>query len=154
MDYNQLMLRAAAKGDLERVKHCYAQLSSCDVNMALEAAAEGGHLSTIDFLLSVGASPNSGLNGACLSNNEVLITKFIGVGADDFKWAFNRSAQAGHLELVKRWLDYDPNLDCEQAAIWAMRRDYGGPHEEVLKYFEELHPGVTHSSVQQICKAM
>jgi hypothetical protein len=60
MDYEHA---CALKGNLESVKNCYAY-GALNVNLSLQYAAEGGHHPTIEFLLKVGASPNSGLEGA------------------------------------------------------------------------------------------
>jgi len=62
---------------------------------------------------------------------------------ENWRHALNKSCECGHSNLVQKILDARPDLDIKLSASWIATRNSECPHLYVLKYFQELTPGIS-----------
>lgn len=168
-------------GNLDGVKSNLLVLVGSDDHRGIKLAIENHHVLVVEHLLNISKDKNiygniwssvakllpedpivqlvikkenninSGLDSACVNHNIPLIDYLISKGANNFQRALNVSARGGHLDLVKKFLAIDPNLNIEEAALWSAFQEQS---IDVVMYFESLKPGSSIKSFMTVLQNM
>ncbi len=106
-----------------------------DLNLALEWAAQGGHIDIVKFLLENGAlALEEALCAASREGDFDLVDYLIKEGAEDIEGAFDQAAEYGHLDMIKFLLillhDKNEKPDFGNALIGAA----SGGHHKMIEF--------------------
>jgi len=79
------------------------------INEQLRKACENNDLPAAKELISHGASPDYGLEGACYAGNECLMDEMVKLGAKNFNFALRGACIGNHKQLYIKLFKYGAN---------------------------------------------
>lgn len=102
---NNCLVKFAGEGDVKNVKAAIRK-GAQNFEGTLYAAALGGHVKMVDFLLPLveQSEVDQGLYGAAQGDHSELINLFLEKGAG-WKWGLYGAARGGHRDLFDRFLE-------------------------------------------------